>query len=76
MNKKEIETFSLACAFLKLRGFQYWKEMYDILDKVTKREKRKKELSVEYTMKKRLTNKDYARSSEELKKRRYNKKIS
>lgn len=76
MNKKEIETFSLACAFLKLRGFQYYKEMYDILDKITKREKRKTELSIEYIAKKRLTNKDYARSNEELKKRKYNKKIS
>lgn len=76
MNKKELEIFSLACTFLKLRGFQYYQEMYNILDKVTKREKRKKELSVAYTTKKRLTNKDYARSSEELKKRKYNKKIS
>ena len=76
MNKKEIEIFSLACSFLKLRGFQYYQEMFDILDKVTKREKRKKELSVEYTTKKRLTNKDYARSKEEIKRRKYNKKIS
>ena len=76
MNKKELEIFTIACTFLKLRGFQYYQEMYDILDKVTAREKRKKELSVEYTTKKRLTNKDYARSTEELKKRKYNKKIS
>lgn len=76
MNKKEIEIFTLACTFLKLRGFQYYQEMYDILDKVTKREKRKKELSIEYTTKKRLTNKDYARSKEEIKRRKYNKKIS
>lgn len=76
MNKKELEIFTIACTFLKLRGFQYHKEMFDILDKVTAREKRKKELSVEYTTKKRLTNKDYARSTEELKKRKYNKKIS
>ena len=76
MNKKEIEIFTLACSFLKLRGFQYYQEMFDILDKVTKREKRKKELSVEYTTKKRLTNKDYARSKEEIKRRKYNKKIS
>ena len=76
MNKKEIEIFSLACTFLKLRGFQYYREMFDILDKVTKREKRKKELSIEYTTKKRLTNKDYARSKEEIKRRKYNKKIS
>lgn len=70
MNKKEIEIFTLACTFLKLRGFQYYEEMYNILDKVTKREQRKKELSVEYTTKKRLTNKDYARSKEELKRRK------
>lgn len=76
MNKKEIEIFSLACSFLKLRGFQYYQEMFDILDKVTKREKRKRELSIEYTTKKRLTNKDYARSKEEIKRRKYNKKIS
>ena len=76
MNKKEIEIFTLACTFLKLRGFQYYQEMYDILDKVTKREKRKKELSIEYTTKKRLTNKDYARSKDEIKRRKYNKKIS
>lgn len=76
MNKKEIEIFTLACTFLKLRGFQYYQEMFDILDKVTKREKRKKELSIEYTTKKRLTNKDYARSKEEIKRRKYNKKIS
>ena len=76
MNKKEIEIFSLACTFLKLRGFQYYREIFDILDKVKKREKRKKELSIEYTTKKRLTNKDYARSKEEIKRRKYNKKIS
>ena len=76
MNKKEIEIFTLACSFLKLRGFQYYQEMFDILDKVTKREKRKKELSIEYTTKKRLTNKDYARSKEEIKRIKYNKKIS
>ena len=74
MNKKEIEIFSIACTFLKLRGFQYWQEMFNILDKITTREKRRKEISKEYITKKRLTNKDYARSKDELKKRKYNKK--
>lgn len=76
MNKKEIEVFSLACTFLKLRGFQYYQEMFDILDKVTRREERKIKLTTEYNKKRRLTNKDFARSKEELKKRRYNKKVS
>ena len=74
MNKKEREVFSLACTFLKLRGFQYYQEMYDILDKVTRRENRKKELTIGYTAKKRMTNKDYGRSKTELSKRKYNKK--
>ena len=74
MNKKELEIFSLACTFLKLRGFQYYQEMFDILDKVTRRENRKKELTIGYTAKKRMTNKDYGRSKTELSKRKYNKK--
>ena len=65
MNKKDREIFSLACAFLKLRGFNYWKEMYDILFRVEKREKRRAELSSKMITEKRKNNPMYARSREE-----------
>lgn len=68
MNKKDREIFSLACTFLKLRGFKYWKEMYNILDKVEKREQRKIELSVRHIAEKRKIDKNYARSKKELEK--------
>lgn len=66
MNKKELEIFSLACAFLKLRGFAYYKEMFDLLDKMSTQRKKRIEKSIVYVTEKRKTNKDYARSKKEL----------
>ena len=70
MNKKELEIFSLACTFLKLRGFQFYNEMFDILDKMSRQRQARVETTIKRTKAKREINKDYARSKKELEKRK------
>ena len=36
LNKKDLDTLTVACAYLKLRGFANWQEMYNILEKIIK----------------------------------------
>ena len=74
MNKTELEILTLACNFLELRGFVYHKEMYDILNKMSRQREKRIEKSVNGIREKRKTNKNYARSKIELE-RKSDKKL-
>ena len=72
INKKDLDNLHIACAYLKLRGFANWQEMYKIVDKITIMYNNHLKTSREIKRRKRQEDPTYGRSKTELEKRKQN----